>query len=377
MVPAAVAAVVAVVILVIVIVTGSGSGNAPVGTVTTSAPSDATASTAPEADPAASALSGLGPGEVAVYFTASTGSSSTYVAEYGITLESSAGAVFRYLPDTDRLEVIRRYTSASYASRFLFPLTCDGRLFIVDHSRDTLTSDLYEIDAAGDHRGLDPPGRMALREASSASSRYAVVGARVLWRSPRRFETLVGNTGGVLYGQGYGGRVEELQDHRSPANLGELHTVDGVFYRVFYDRDTGLVTATRTDPITGEAGLVMSALELGPIGVENWQFAVDGNGLWLAATLGGDDTGQPITASLYHHPWGPDGSAAAADRVYEVVLADAEDWVSSLDADDGRVLILVSGPSDDSFIIYDYRSGTGTTYALGVDSAYAEILVGR
>ena len=47
-----------------------------------------------------------------------------------IYIETDTGAVFRYTPDKNRLEVFETYSSPDYAPHYIIPYTtADGRLF--------------------------------------------------------------------------------------------------------------------------------------------------------------------------------------------------------------------------------------------------------
>jgi hypothetical protein len=364
---------VAVVVLIAIIVAnvgGSDGGNAGPA-IPTSAPAGQQDDEAAQETPT-SELTALGRGEIAVYFTSGTGSESEYIAEYDITLESSSGAVFRYLPSRDELTIVDTYTSASYASLISFPLTIDGRLFLLDHGRETFNTDLYELDVAT-HDHLDPPGRFWMDYSGSSPTGYSVIDDRVMWRRPYDYDVMYGNTGGEIYVRYFGGEQQEVLDSDDPANQGELHTAGGRVYRVHLDSESYSLWAANADPATGARLDTLVSLDLAPIGAENWHFAVDAEALWLVCTVDGEGTGSPARVMLFRAPWG----GAGADLVFETNLADDQDWVIALDADSGVVLMGLSGWSDESFIIYDHRAGSGTIYSLGMYPIYSQILVAR
>lgn len=306
-------------------------------------------------------------GDIAVYFTAGTGSSREYMAEYDITLESSSGAVFRYLPASDDLSVVTRFTSASWAKRTAFPLTVDGRLFVIDHGRETFNSSGSELDPDS-HAALHG---FRLARSSSRITDYAVIGDRFVWRSPRDWDVLAGHTGGDIYTKAFDGDRRRVLDYGAPGNLGELHATDGRLYRITMNSDTDMVLIGTANPATGEMTELLQSYELAPLGARYWHFAVDGGSLWMAGTIVDEGSTTPRVV-LYRHRWGTDG----AQPVYEGTLAEPG-GVASLDADAGRVLIGLIGNGQESFIIYDSTTGEGTMYLLGISCNSAQILVQR
>ena len=136
---------------------------------------------------------------VLLYIVPSSTSSSSYVHEYGITLESSMQYLLRYVPSLAKAEVLEKNYSPSYAPSSKFWYSVDDRLFIGQEWRP------YEM---GGHHDFSERMYDTFTSVRSFDVRYpnssstgcsAVVGDYYFFRSERNYDYFYGNVGGDFY----------------------------------------------------------------------------------------------------------------------------------------------------------------------------------
>jgi hypothetical protein len=136
---------------------------------------------------------------VLLFVVPSSTSSSSYVHEYGITLEASTQYLIRYVPSLAKAEVVDKNYSPSYAPSSEYWYSVDDRLFIGQEWRPYETGGHHDFserryDTFASVRSFDVRYPMSHNTGCSA-----VVGDTYFFRTERNSDLFAGYVGGDFY----------------------------------------------------------------------------------------------------------------------------------------------------------------------------------
>lgn len=318
-------------------------------------------------------------GMLAVYFMAYTGSETTYETVGGqtLTMESSAGAVFRYLPEQDELLIVSHFYSPDYAPNAKHPYTVDGRLFLVKTWSDSGSADFYEGDLGnGTHAYMF---KIDTNAGGYSWDDYAVVGNSLYYRTNRIWDPFAygGHSGGGFYVRDLVSDASSilLLGHGHPDNYGEFISAGGNLYRVKMDWETHHLSINRIDLSTGmisrHLGFTVDIAD----DLRQMEFAADRDAFYIAAC-----SKDLKVVSLWRLSWTDfeEGNIPwdfwDSGLVYSQGVPEGLHYIGDLDADEGFVVIDLFYGDHSVFILYDHSTGSASTFYPGLDGRHVQIL---
>ena len=329
-------------------------------------------------------------GMIVIYYARSTGSSSTYDSTAG-TIVTSAGGVFRWIPEKNESEIIiDTYVSQSYAPNNLIPYTIDGRLFLIkdwrgeaSFSEEAIGETPSNLRAYIDYHGNGYP----------IGTRYAIVGNRLYYITSSGDE-LWGIPGGELYVCDLTPRDSaadnpiRLLKRDSQHNYGRLLSTGENLYRYELDYERKVLIINRIDLTNGKI-LHSCEIEVESMWDDFWDFGsstyrqcvADREAFYISARMKDKDEDGDASVNLWRISWTdidemnhfPLSAFEELEALEELGLFEDSKLVfsqdnlwsgSMIDADEGYVLLMLrfAGEKESNYLIYDCNTGKTAIY---------------
>ena len=173
---------------------------------------------------------------VLLFVIPSATSTSQFVPEFGITLETNFQYLFRFVPSLNKLDQLQRNSSPSFAPSSKTWYSSDDRIFIPQEFRAGEASGRTDIVEYSFDQFQQIRQVLGLPNMSHSSGCAAAVGDTYYFRRNRTFEVLTGDVGGEFYKAAITttSTPQLLLAFSNPANcFGNLLSVGGVLYDVF------------------------------------------------------------------------------------------------------------------------------------------------
>jgi len=184
---------------------------------------------------------------IALFFTDTISNQEEYLRGTDINWESSSKGVFRYLPKSDRADLVKWYTSHSWSKSSCYAYTTANRLFIIRDWDSDWTSD----DTSWTLEEYEPYSLELLSSTDFNAGSFAIINDKIYYQTP-----IIKN----FYGQVTGGgdlKVQSLGDTSSQARLvfedftGGLYGVGDYLITSLYDLEAETLTLSNVDLSTG------------------------------------------------------------------------------------------------------------------------------
>ena len=300
---------------------------------------------------------------VLLYVVPTSTSSSSYVHEYGITLESSTQYLISYVPSLAKTQVVEKNHSPSYAPSSKFWYSVDDRLFIGQAWRP------YEM---GGHHDFSERRFDTFAHIRSFDLRYpnshttgcsAVVGDYYFFRAERNYDYFYGNVGGEFYRRQIStGVTQKLMNYADAGNcfFNMMGSGDALYDVYTSPREFPKTIALyQRDLTTGQPGTraLLGLTESAPSAYKSfsYHFAID-NGIFYTVRTRASDGGVEVWKMAF---------APTADAQPTKIL-DANLGLSArvFEVDDGHVMIgdLTGG----KVFLWDVATDEKKTISFGV-----------
>ena len=229
---------------------------------------------------------------VLLFVVPSATSTSSYMHEYGITLESSTQYLIRYVPSLAKAEVVEKNYSPSYAPSDKYWYSVDDRLFIGEEWRP------YEPGGHHDfsERTYDTFSSVRSFDVRYPNSRHtgciAVVGDYYFFRTERNSDLFAGYVGGDFYRRQIStGITQKLMAYADAQNcfFNMMASRDALYDVLTLPRDfPQQIALYQRDITTGKPGLrpLIGLAESAPseFASFSYHFAVDDGVFYLVRT---------------------------------------------------------------------------------------------
>jgi hypothetical protein len=307
----------------------------------------------------------------AFYYTYSTGSSSDYLPEYDIQLESSSYSVLRDLPalETPRLDEVDWATSASYAENYIVPYAVGDRLFVL-RGWGSGSLDIQEYDPVT----LDPIGLELYINNTDFLSYTSVVSVVmnpgiVYWYNSQTDPFFDSDSGWESYVIETGSRqfMNQGCSEFKPSE-GDLYCFESFNDSGDLDFDGTIVEISKRDPVNGDTIADLGAWIFPDAdSPSDWSFDVTDSTAYLARTNAG-------SIEL----WEFDLEAFELDPLAAAPIL-ITGWAGGADPYDmdaeGDFVMLGIDDSDNTAVVYQRSTGSISIEQLAVSPSWPIMLV--
>lgn len=294
-------------------------------------------------------------GDTTILYLVTSQSSTSYFAEYGISVEQGTQTMIRLIPDTGSAEVVDTNYSPSYAKSTIRPYTVDGRFFVFQSwspSEYTGHHNFTEFDPITNNHILsfrvNDPARTYC---------YAIIDNHYYYRESRVYDFMSrGYLGGdfkhLQFENGTSGTGDFLLDNNDTENCkGNLHAVNGKLYDAYQDNNQ--LEVYSRDLTTGKIAETLGSFTVSDSDqyYNRYDFAFDDDSVYWARRRKSDNQIEIWRYDFINQP----------EFVYGGVTNNI-DAIHFFDVDKGQIAL---GDQDGYVLLFDYTKNEYSVIDIG------------